>query len=293
MADTDTGAEVWTFLVASTSATKINAVTTAAQEFFSKMPSSLSGFKKPNSDPLVSPRLRVRVLGLDAKSGIAEQPVGEKQTLEGAKNRLAFAKAHAAEVESKHTPDFFVSIENGIEEMPQGAGWIDYALIIIEHAPSGTQFVTRSGSVSYDEIDVRHAKQKGFDKTTVGDALAERVTERGWVEYVPCSPKDPQLYLTGGLMGRQAILVHAVLTGVAQLSKKLRDEAQPSVPAVSPTTATSTDAPAPAASQQTPSKKQGEKEKPQAAAPKTEQAAKKAPPPSPAGKKAAAKKGKN
>jgi non-canonical (house-cleaning) NTP pyrophosphatase len=61
-------------------------------------------------------------------SGIPEQPFGESQTLEGARNRL---KAILPFAQSKH--DVLIALENGIKEVSKGVYQDFVAAVVFQH----------------------------------------------------------------------------------------------------------------------------------------------------------------
>lgn len=54
------------------------------------------------------------VLGLEAPSGVSEQPMGDEETLQGAINRAKNAYALYTESNGGSTPDFSVGLEGGV-----------------------------------------------------------------------------------------------------------------------------------------------------------------------------------
>ena len=79
-------------IVASKNPVKINAVKEGFQSFF------------PN----------IHVEGISTESGVADQPMSDKETLEGARNRAVNVK------ERIHDADFWVGIEGGVERDEKG-----------------------------------------------------------------------------------------------------------------------------------------------------------------------------
>ncbi len=68
----------------------------------------------------------VEIEGINARSGVADQPVGNDETLKGARNRAEYAKQFNPEA------DFWVGIEGGIEYFESGL--TAFAWIVILNA---------------------------------------------------------------------------------------------------------------------------------------------------------------
>lgn len=64
------------------------------------------------------------MIGVSAKSDVSDQPIGEEETLQGAKNRVMNAKL------MEPVADYWVGIEGGLEEI--GNDMISYAWIVVE-----------------------------------------------------------------------------------------------------------------------------------------------------------------
>lgn len=66
--------------------------------------------------------VRVECIGVDAPSGVAEQPMTEQETLLGARNRVAFCQQH-------HHGDYFVAMEGGVDKFSYGAATFAYVVV--------------------------------------------------------------------------------------------------------------------------------------------------------------------
>lgn len=65
---------------------------------------------------------QIVVEGLDAPSGVAEQPMDEEETLQGARNRVAFCQQAKA-------ADFYIAFEGGVDEFEYGVATFAYVVV--------------------------------------------------------------------------------------------------------------------------------------------------------------------
>jgi non-canonical (house-cleaning) NTP pyrophosphatase len=138
------------------------------------------------------------IVSVPVASGVASQPVGEDETLRGARQRAMSAKAVDSSVCA-------IGIENGIRQV--GNGWEDWAVIVLLPA-DGTEIIVHSDGVAVPTDIVEVARARGFSTTTVGAVLAERFGSLS---------DDPHTFLTGGRVSRQELLVSAVVRALAQV----------------------------------------------------------------------------
>ncbi len=79
------------------------------------------------------PECEIDCRGVDAPSGVADQPLGEHDTLIGAQNRVSHCQAH-------YDADFYMAMEGGAASFEYGAA--TFAYVVISH--KGSQSVGRS-----------------------------------------------------------------------------------------------------------------------------------------------------
>lgn len=143
----------------------------------------------------------VEIVGYSAESDVGEQPINE-QTLEGARNRISHVNSKIDGL------DKIVSIENGIfRECKQ---WLDKAVVVIYDPKNDKEQIQYSGAVVFPDKYVKIARQKGFDRVTVGQVMEEE----GYV----VNRKDPHLTISG--ISRQVYLESAVQKLVKQIEKQ-------------------------------------------------------------------------
>ncbi len=123
--------------------------------------------------------IEAEVIGVKAASGVPEQPMNV-ETAQGAWNRIMSAR--------KINPDgnLYLSIENGIFE--KDGGYYDKAVIAAQTS-KGVKFTAFSDGVQFPAACVEEARQRGFDKVTVGKVMAEKG--------IVAQHDDPHLTLTG------------------------------------------------------------------------------------------------
>lgn len=166
-------------VVGSTSQHKIEAVRQAFRELF--------------------PKFSIKVVGVKTASDIGEQPVGNREILKGATNRVVQCKYLYKKA------NWCVGIENGIIKV--SAKWFDIAWVVVINK-DWQRAIAPSAGVLFPKEYVEEAKKRGFKKTTVGSVIAEKTG---------CDGTDPYPYLTGGRITRNGLLVEAIKIAVAQL----------------------------------------------------------------------------
>lgn len=144
-----------------------------------------------------------RRLGLDAfvvpreaPSGVAAQPVGREETQRGARNRAVAAQGSIPGA-------LGIGIENGI--VRERGRWSDLAAVVIV-VPGGGERVSWSEPVLVPDAFVTRAEKRGFDRMTVGAAIAEAYGS---------SPDDPHAALTDGRRTRMEFLADAATAALA------------------------------------------------------------------------------
>ena len=146
------------------------------------------------------------VVGIAAKSGVNEQPLGAFETTYGAKVR-----ANEAWRSSEGVPDIAIGIESGIIPLvdPQRDGieeeYVDCAFVCLRAGEY--RILTQSAGHMVDPQDVREARRRGFDKNTVSSVTRERTN---------CDATDSTPWYTGGMVSRKECLQHAVKIALAQ-----------------------------------------------------------------------------
>lgn len=86
----------------------------------SKNPVKINATKQAISAVLATPS--VECLGIDAPSGVADQPMNSIDTLQGAVNRVQYCQQH-------HQADYYVAIEGGVDKFETGPATFAYIVI--------------------------------------------------------------------------------------------------------------------------------------------------------------------
>lgn len=134
--------------------------------------------------------LEAEIVGVDADSGVPNQPYGRAQTVEGATNRARVAREAGKGA-------YAVGIENGL--VPSGDVVLDLAYIVV-FDPAGRRLMRRSLGVTVPQELVEASLQSG-QRTTAGKLEADR---NG------CDPADPHFLWSNGRTNRKQILVKAL-----------------------------------------------------------------------------------
>jgi non-canonical (house-cleaning) NTP pyrophosphatase len=146
--------------------------------------------------------LGAEVCCVKTSSNQNEQPVGFEETFAGALARAKSAKAQR--------PDSIaIGIESGIfcfdgDNRPIT---LDIAIIVVLDN-NDRQIISTSTGIQFPEEFVTIAKNRGFDKTTVGSIVAEKIN---------ADQNDPHQKLTNGRITRKRTLIEAVVTALKQL----------------------------------------------------------------------------
>jgi inosine/xanthosine triphosphatase len=137
------------------------------------------------------------IYGTETNSKQNEQPVGFEETYSGALTR---AKA----AQSLYPEDIAIGIESGIF---RSKVTLDFAVIVVL-TPTGQQIVTTSEGVMFPEFFVKIAEEMGFESTTVGSVIADKLN---------CNSADPHSVVTAGRVSRKTTLANALATALSQL----------------------------------------------------------------------------
>lgn len=141
------------------------------------------------------------VTGVKKASIQNEQPCEFTETCRGAEARAMAAQATSPE-------SLAIGIESGIFRIDVCPPiTLDIAVIVLLTA-DGRRIVTTSQGMLFPEVYVHEARLRGFETTTVGSIIAERLGG---------NPNDPHATLTGGRVMRKATLIEAVCVALLQL----------------------------------------------------------------------------
>jgi inosine/xanthosine triphosphatase len=144
-----------------------------------------------------------------APSEVNSQPVGNEETLLGARNRLKNAKKE----KEGQKYDFVVAMENGVFSVLNGKEtiWFDIGWIILEDA-QGKQSVSFSSGVVFPTRFIFEAEHRGLQLTTVGSVIAEETGADEW---------NPHKLLTNNILSRPDLLDQALKIAIGQYQKNL------------------------------------------------------------------------
>ncbi|MBU2876770.1 MULTISPECIES: inosine/xanthosine triphosphatase [Alteromonadaceae] len=112
----------------------------------SKNPVKISAFK--DTLARVFPQQQIDCRGVDAPSLVSEQPMSEKETYQGAVNRVKFCQSH-------FNADFYAAMEGGVDNFEYGPATFAYVVV---SAQSKLQ-VGRSANLPIPESVFSHLQQ--------------------------------------------------------------------------------------------------------------------------------------
>ena len=115
------------------------------------------------------PQVDIDCHGVEVPSGVPSQPLGEAQTLQGAKNRVLYLQTH-------HSADFFCAMEGGAAEFDYGAATFAYVVI----ANNDYTSINRSGNLPLP-MGIFNALKAGEELGPVMDKLfnTENIKQKG------------------------------------------------------------------------------------------------------------------
>ncbi|NQZ75133.1 MAG: inosine/xanthosine triphosphatase [Ekhidna sp.] len=140
----------------------------------------------------VFPSQRIEIQGIDAPSGVSDQPMTNEETLVGAKNRALFAQSHQSDA------DYWVGIEGGIEETHDGMevfAWV----VILSNSKSGQSRT----STFYLPSKVAELVGNGVELGEANDQVFSEINSKQKGGAVGS--------LTNGLLGRTEYYVQPVI----------------------------------------------------------------------------------
>lgn len=144
---------------------------------------------------------KVNILGKKTESKIPGQPIGFKQTLEGAKNRMNNLKSQVEDFE------LLVSVEAGIIELDV-ENHFDFNLVLVENS-SGKQAFSISSGFKVDEKMYKRIVEEDLE---LGPLF---IKEHGAEE------KDPFSVATGGSVNREDVISQAVAVAYLRLINQI------------------------------------------------------------------------
>ena len=126
----------------------------------SKNPVKVQATQKAFEDVFKKP---VELIAVDAPSGVSEQPKSDKESIQGALNRLEAAREQVVDA------DYYVAIEAGIEDGPEGMMSFSWQLVLHKEAIAKTKTQTIFLAEPLAELirqgyELGHAIDKVFDK---------------------------------------------------------------------------------------------------------------------------------
>lgn len=139
-----------------------------------------------------------QVVGVEAPSGVDEQPQGLDITTAGAANRLRAAREQAS------ADDWVIAMESGV--MRIGGGHVIDVAILCVSTPTGQEYYGISSGTPFPLGDYLEAQRRGFKDTTVGMITRERTG---------CDSADVTTHLTGLRVSREDTLVDGLRTLLA------------------------------------------------------------------------------
>jgi inosine/xanthosine triphosphatase len=155
-----------------------------------KINAILAGFKE------MLPGIELEAAGYEASSGVTDQPMSDKETITGAKNRAKAA------LQADTIAAYGVGLEGGMQEFPEG--WYDSQWVVIE---------SRSGQIGLGQ-SIRIPVPKSFiEKIKTGKELGDVIDEA----FDQANMKQKQGYIgevTNGVVTREEMCRGAVISAL-------------------------------------------------------------------------------
>jgi len=134
----------------------------------------------------------LEVKGIATSSGVSDQPMTNQETLQGAKNRAANAKNEVVDA------DFWIGIEGGIEETPDGMEAFAWVVILSSNKKGQSRT-----STFYLPPEVKALVLNGMELGYANDQVFAKTNSKRKGGAVGS--------LTNGLLGRTEYYVQAVI----------------------------------------------------------------------------------
>lgn len=150
------------------------------------------------------PKEKTEVVGIETRSGAQEQPIGNEETIKGARNRALQTQKAGKKA------DFYVGLENGLIQVKNK--WFDVAWCVVIDK-NGKESLIPSAGVFFPEKYVTEAKKRGFETTTACMILHEEIGPES-------ESTDPHTILTNNKVSRSKLLEEALKIAIGQLNTK-------------------------------------------------------------------------
>lgn len=152
-------------------------------------------------------KFEFKVVGVNAKSEINEQPIGWAEIIKGANNRV---KNAIGLLKEKGSPRLVITIENGAVQVPENGPdyWMDLAWVILLDTKTSRKFSASSTSIHVPTEIMEATIKKGPSKFTLGDVLHASDPS--------ISKKEPHSSLLANVLTRVPLMQQAVLSCIGQ-----------------------------------------------------------------------------
>jgi non-canonical (house-cleaning) NTP pyrophosphatase len=151
------------------------------------------------SDAFTQSGLPVAIAAVESFSGVNVQPEGYGEIMKGAQVRAEYALLTHADADTLAA----IGIENGVVRRKKC--YYDIAAIELVR-PGGLSLIAWSKPFPLPTMFVTEAWQCGFERMTVGQAIAEYAALWGG----KCDHHDPHAFLSGGEVTRKMFLTEAI-----------------------------------------------------------------------------------
>lgn len=153
-----------------------------------------------SSDAVRAANLPVDVIAVESFSGVNVQPEGYSQIMKGAQIRAEYAFSARPDEDTLAA----LGIENGVVRI-RGR---EYDIAAVELVRSGGRsLIAWSKPFLLPTEFVTEAWKRGFERTTVGQVVAEYAAARGEA----CDRHDPHSFLSAGAVSRKMVLTEAII----------------------------------------------------------------------------------
>lgn len=88
------------------------------------------------------------LLSIECPSGVSDQPMSEKEALEGARNRIAYARSVQQNI------DMFIAIESGIRFCEITKKYFDFSYSVVQGVSANNEGISKSSEFKIDDIEM-------------------------------------------------------------------------------------------------------------------------------------------
>lgn len=151
----------------------------------------------------VWPKEKIKVVGVEVSSGVSNQPMSQKETIKGAKNRAITAQKTVSSC------DFAVGFEGGLERAD--GKWFDTAWIVVRNK-DGKEGIASTIRMHTPEKLVQMSINKGMEIGHIDDILFKQKNSKHGIGHFGL--------MTNGILDRESQYANAVIAALSRFLQR-------------------------------------------------------------------------